>query len=537
MSSTQQLIFNCGGSHVSATLATVQPASVTFDGFAVEPLDYDASAEDQWLSAVAGAVRRLAGRGFKGKASIILPGFQLLTRTLKVPHVEAQRQAQVIAYEASNNMPYALHEVSWGYQIVHDDGVEVEVLLIFARRELVDGVCSAFIQAGISPMHVQAGSLMDLAGLRFLSGGDTGNALLINLGARSTNLLFASSETFLIRTITTGGNSLTQNIADNLGRPAAEAEALKIDAQELDERGDDPATATIVQNQTEAFIKKLNQEIKRSMVNFRRQPGASAPERIVICGRGAKLHGIVRSLEAAHKLSVETLDPTESIQTGGKVDQAALNVFRLSTVEIIGEATRIVDPQAPTVNLLPGDLQREMAFAKQKPFFAAAAAILALAAVPPLLYFGQAAAVAENQREELQGEIAPLRERHGQIVEIGEQAQIVADKINQLQRLVSTRSNWIAFLADLQRSLQQTEHVWLEALNWQGDTAERLQISGRILIFDWDPDDPTGSYQRAEQRFSALMNSFTSSDFIAGIENTRIDPDQPRILGFSATLV
>lgn len=539
MSDLQRLIFNCGGSHVSAALVSATPTSLKFEAFAVEPLDYDATADEQWLPAVGTAVRRLANRGpFKGKASIILPGFQLLTKTLKVPHVEASRQAQVIAFEAANNMPYALNEVSWGYQIVHDDGIEVEVLLIFARRELVDAVCHTFAHAGVQPEHIQAGSLIDLAGLRYLNGGDPGNCLMINLGARSTNMLFTSEETFLVRNITTGGCSLTQSIADNLGRPPAESEQIKINTEGVDERSDDAATQTIVQNNRDAFVKRLNQDIKRSMVNFRRQPGAVAPEKILLCGRGSHLYGLKDNLESTHRLPVEILDPESIVALGAKVDQGAFSVFKLAAIDVIGEAARLVDPTAPSVDLLPGEVRSQLSFDKQKPFYAAAAAILALVAVPPLLAFNQRAASIEDRAQALERQISPIEERHEAIMALRAEAEVVLEKTGRLERLVNTRSNWIAFLADLQASLEAVDHVWLEELSWQGDRAERLEVSGRMLIFDWDPNNPRESFRRAERRFRRLMDSFEDSEFVADVENTgNIDTDQPRILGFSCTFV
>ena len=54
------------------------------------------------------------------------------------------------------------------------------------------------------------------------------DVLLINIGARSTNLLFKNAAGgFFVRNIQLGGNSLTQNIADSLGKPFAQAEEIK----------------------------------------------------------------------------------------------------------------------------------------------------------------------------------------------------------------------------------------------------------------------------------------------------------------------
>jgi len=80
------------------------------------------------------------------------------------------------------------------------------------------------------------------------------------------------------------------------------------------------------------------------------------------------------------EVPVEKLDLSESIS----MSPAAAAVFQLhdhELVKCVGEAYRMVDLQAPTVNLLPQTFVDGMRFAAQKPFFVAAAALVALAAV------------------------------------------------------------------------------------------------------------------------------------------------------------
>ncbi len=535
-----RLIFNCASSHVSASVVSVASSTIKLEAYAVEPLLYDASAEEQWLPSVGAAVRRLVGKSaFKGRpASVILPGSQLLTKTLKVPHVEAARQAQVIAFEAASNIPYPLSDVSWGYQVVHDDGVEVEVLLIFALRKLVDAVCKTFGQAGVAVMHVQAGSLMDLGALRRESGGVLGNCLLLNIGARSTNLVFTSESTYLLRCINSGGHSLTQSIADSLGRPPAEAEALKEAFQGSEVDSEDAATQTILQNNVDSFLRRLNRDVKQSLVNFRRQAEASAPERILICGRGSLLPGLKASLEEAHRLPVSVFDPLDGIPLGNQVDHGALEMYRLASVELLGEAAQLLDHRAPSVNLLPVEVKERFAFAKQKPFYAVAAAILALAPVPLWLRFQEMTAAVAGAERQVAAMEMPLREIHGELIELSAQAEVVREKTQRLERLVNTRSNWIGFLSQLQSSLQETSHVWLDSLSWEGNTAERLKVRGRILIFDWNPDRPSEGFRNAEARFRRLKESFARSPFVSRVDdNDRIDTSVERILGFESTLL
>ena len=138
MSSSKQLIINCGASHVSAAAITTQSGSLQVDKLVSIDLDYDYSDDESWMDAVSSGLKELSSvHKFGGKASFILPGNQLLTKTFRIPHVEEGKRAQIIAFEAQQNIPYPLYEVVWDSQVVGDDGVETEEIGRASCRERV----------------------------------------------------------------------------------------------------------------------------------------------------------------------------------------------------------------------------------------------------------------------------------------------------------------------------------------------------------------------------------------------------------------
>ena len=104
-----------------------------------EILNYDYFNDDAWLGAVGVALHTLHHQHkFSGNASFIIPGNQVLTKTIRIPHVEESKRAQIIAFEAQQNIPYPLHEVVWDSQVVGDDGVETEVLFIACKSNTIE---------------------------------------------------------------------------------------------------------------------------------------------------------------------------------------------------------------------------------------------------------------------------------------------------------------------------------------------------------------------------------------------------------------
>ena len=129
MSSSNRLIINCGSSSLTAAVLSNQGGSLHLEKLYTESLDYDFSNDSGYAEALAEGLKSLVrSNGLSGKATFIISGHQVLTKTIRIPNVEAAKRAQIIAFEAQQNIPYPLHEVVWDSQVLGDDGVETEVL-------------------------------------------------------------------------------------------------------------------------------------------------------------------------------------------------------------------------------------------------------------------------------------------------------------------------------------------------------------------------------------------------------------------------
>ncbi|WP_269541799.1 pilus assembly protein PilM [Cerasicoccus fimbriatus] len=539
MSAAKKLIINCGAGHVTASVFSERNNSLVLESFAQQDLEYDLTEETEWLPVVMDAVRNVKGRVKGGdKATLIVPGYQLLTKLINVPHVDESKRAQIIAFEAQQKIPFPLNEVVWDHQVIADDGVETEVVVIAVKSEVINGFCTDLRKQGITPLDIEAASILDYNAYKYCYPGDEEDTLLINIGARSSNLLFINELGFFIRNITLGGNTLTQNLADSLGKNFVDAEQIKIaffsGQTSMDQ--DDPS-AQVLQTNAQNFQKKLSQEVTRSIVNYRRQRGAAAPKRILLTGRGSLLPGLAEQLEQSQRMPVHFFDPVASLEVGSNVDAVYLEEHQHVLSEVVGEAARMIDAEAVSINLLPQQLAEKMRFAKQKPFILIGAACLALATVPPIFGQMQAKAAYEKEARQLKTQAPPLQSLHTEIVDLQAQAESLRDDIGDLESLVNSRSNWIAFFSDLQERLQAVQDVWLEDLKLDRAASGNLDLSGRLLIKNWNPSEPTASYDQAYQRVNKLLESFKASEFISDVKDQNFDDSDPRILKFDFSLV
>lgn len=540
MSSTKNLIINCGAGHLTASVFSVNGGKLLLERFTHIDLEYDLSQEEQWPSAVSVALRSLPS-GFKGvgPTHFILPGYQVLTKLIKVPYVEESKRAQVITFEAMQQMPYPLHEVVWDYQVIADDGVEIEVVVIAVKREMINEFCRRMAQDGFPPARIGAASILDRNAYEITHGAENVDSLLIDIGARTTNLLFIGERGSYIRNISWGGNALTQGIADNLGVSFAQADKLKVAFFSGQTRmNDGDKNAEVFRQNAESFDRRLSQEVTRSVVNYRRQYSAPAPSRILITGRGSQLPGITEGLSAAQKVTVERFDPLAAVQIGAKVDKTELEVFRPSLNSVVGMAAiDLLGSKAYTVDLLPDELVQKMRIRRQKPFFLLAAACLALATVPPYLFWHENSSGSTKDTEAFSARARPLESLHRQISDLRKESEAISTSIGSLEGLVQSRANWIQFFADMQNRLEAVKDVWLEDLKLDAANPERLAISGRLLLRDYNPDRPEASATAGFARVNALLESLKSSEFVKDVSDRKFDDSNPRILGFNFVLV
>ena len=290
-------------------------------------------------------------------------------------------------------------------------------------------------------------------------------------------------------------------------------------------------------------MQRIGIELKRSILNYRRTGRVATPKKIYLTGRASLLSGFAEYLAEDQKMSVEYLDALANVSVSPKVNQALLTSCSSQVSELVGEAVRMLMPDAMGVNLLPRHIVEETEFARKRPLMLLSAAILALAVVPPFMYLSKALSSDKDFSEAFIKATPELEARYAKLQENEKIAKSYTEKIAGLEGLAKSKSNWINLFIDLEARLMEQKDVWLDNLRvvrtGEGKNQKyNLELTGRLLIREFNPDDPTAyDPTKAVERINKLLASFTSSSFIKKFENVRTDPSTPRILKFDFTLV
>lgn len=553
-------VVNLGAAHVSVSAFTAGPSGVTLERLVVQDLPAGLSGEEEWLSSAIETLRALVVQHeLKGTASVIVPGFLLLSKPLKVAQVEKERQAQIIAFEAQSAIPYPLSEVVWGSQILASDGVEAEVLLFALRAELATRIAEQVTAAGLRPTVIQAGPLLDSQSWRLASGDSADEVLIVHIGARTTNLTFVGPTGMSVQTATLGGNTVTQGFSDNTGNAFANAEALKVGffTGVIQLAESDPQTSALVTN-AQAFSRRLAQDINRRLINLKRTHPTRQPVRVILAGRAAQLPGLSEQLTETLRLPVESLDPLATVTLGPDINPEYVAAYRAQLSEPVGEAARMILSEPAGVNLIPTLIATRLAFDARKTLLLIAAALLAISPLPLGWFYAQAAAAAETKLAEIKGRESILGARRAELVTTREQVAALAAINAQLESVVVNRPNWNDFLVELQTNILATRHVWLEDLRTRRDplpaqpvvegeatsTAPKVQTRVLLTVRMLLPEVAVGkdaviNADTFRRRQRELVESLRKNSFVQAVPDAdiRADTSQPNLPRLTLTLV
>ncbi len=579
MRSPRVLAVDIGAGHVACGVFTVGASGrLVLQQFALEPHSSDPSHEARWAVEIAQSLGAVVARNrIAGAAAIAVPGHLALTKFVKTPSVAKEKRGKIVSFEAAENIPYPLEEVVWDYVVVADDGFDLEVMLTAVKFDAMEALCGASDAAGFPVEQATPAGLALCHAFRYNYPKVQEPVIVVNIGARTTNLLFLEGDRYYIRTLALAGNSVTQAVAEELRIDFASAETLKI--QVLSGRSDLPATSpsrAAVTKAATVFAQKLHLEITRSAVNHRRHSGGGAAAAVYLTGGGSLIEELPALLAERLKLPIERYQALKNVDLSADSRAAGAEAAAPVLADLVGLATHLVAKHETTASLLPPALTAALAFRKRTPLFIIAAALIVAALIPPIVYLHGVTTAMQERISQVDGQLMPLRAIEHRNAENIRQIEEATKQITALRGAYETKANWINFFADLQERLVKIEDVWLDkvqvvrppapepgavaeaAAQAAGDSGQatadpnlppdarpvtpeipkgpplRLTLSGRLL----DVANPQSKVSpQSLQRVKQLLASFTSSQFITAVENERFDPSQNGLLRFDFTLV
>ena len=317
---------------------------------------------------------------------VLLAGQQVFPRFVKIPAASGEMLGQLVAAEASEGLPFPLDQVVWDYQTLgNGPSGDLDVLIAAAKSDTSMDAAALAAGTGVPLELVDAAPLALYNAVRAARPADAGCTLVLDAGAKTTNLVFVEGGKVFMRTIPVAGNSVTAELARGLGADPAEAEEYKKQTGFVALGGTygvpDDETADRASKLIRNVATRLHSEVNRSINFYRSQQGGSAPDRVLLCGGSALLRHLDTFFREKLGVEVELFNPLAAIPTAP--DLALDDATVLSLAPSVGLARRACGKCPVEINLIPPGLAEDRRFRRRLPFFAIAVlgAVLALAAV------------------------------------------------------------------------------------------------------------------------------------------------------------
>ncbi|HEX2717468.1 MAG TPA: type IV pilus assembly protein PilM [Gemmatimonadaceae bacterium] len=280
---------------------------------AITPLLPDAIVEGEVMDPgiVSDAVRgALQAAGVKSKGVVIaVGGRDVIIKKIQIERVKEAQARELMRWEAEQHVPFDMESVELDFQILDPDGGgdDMQVLLVAAKRDLIENKLRILTDAGLNPAMVDVDAFA-LHNAFEVNHPDamSGIVSLVNIGHEVTNInILDDGVPILTRDIAVGTRRFREDLQRERGLGAEEADQLlqgydrsaHLDAV-IESRGEELAVGV---ERAAAFL-----------ASSARTGGALRG--VYTCGGGARIPGLTEWLANRLRVRVEQANPLANLK-------------------------------------------------------------------------------------------------------------------------------------------------------------------------------------------------------------------------------
>jgi type IV pilus assembly protein PilM len=472
---------------VLAEFRIIESTSLELVNYSVSPLGFDPETTlDPSAYIVSGIRDAMRSSGIRpGAVAVSVSGQMVFPRYVKLPPVTPDKISQIVKYEAQQNVPFPMDEVVWDYQLVGQETGELSVLLVAVKGDLVKNLTDCVEAAGLDPILVDVSPLALYNAVRYNYSDLPGCTMILDMGARSTNVVFVEGTKIFSRSIPVAGTMITKDVMKEFELSFEEAEQLKVahafvgfgGVYEGHEVGVADRTSKIVRN----IMTRLHAEVIRTINFYRSQQGGNQPGMVLLTGGCSVIPHVNTFLKDKLKTEVDFLNPFRNVAVSSSIesDKVASNLHLLG--EVVGLALRRTLSCPVEINLMPPALAARKVLQRRLPFFGLAAAGLVLTVLVFGLFLHRMSTLAEKRRDMVQGKLTVLESPNVRLGEFSKQKEQLYAKAADLNGLIVARTRWVFMINDLHQRL--APGMWLTSVRVMASkdvksTAIRLEVRG-----------------------------------------------------------
>jgi type IV pilus assembly protein PilM len=399
----------------------------------------------------------------KSKVRYAISGQSVFTRFVKLPPLQDDNVERIVTFEAQQHVPFPISEVVWDYEMIESSG-DKEVIIVAIKEDALDEINDTITGLGLTTIEVDVAPTALYNAYLHSYGIPDEPTLIIDIGAKTTNLLYVEGKRFFTRSVAIGGSTITSAIAKEYNISFPEAELQKINnglvalsgehTESMDEAH--AALAMVIRN----ALTRLPAEIARTTNYFRSQHGGSPPKKVILAGGGANLPYTLEFFQEKLNLPIDFFNPLNHVSIASGIDLEMLQLEAHTMGELIGLGLRGIGKSTINIDLVPSAVRTVRAEQRRKPFLISAAAILVAGFAGWTAFQYLAANKAEERSRtmsETQQSLAPVAAQIRGLIQKEKEMGIVADAYAKLE---SDHVLWFDLMNELSSAFA-SDAVWI----------------------------------------------------------------------------
>ena len=517
-----------------AVFESLKPTGLKLLKYAIAPLGVEPGDDTDTSAYIVSTVREMMREHDikPGPVLLSVSGKDVFPRFIKLPPAAHDKVDQIVQYEAQQNVPFPINEVVWDYQLIDSSDGSQSVMLVAMKTDVVKKITDCVEATGLDPEIVDVAPLALYNLVRFNYGESDTCTLVMDMGARTTNLIFIEKERSFTRSIPIAGNTITQELMKEFEIPFKDAEELKLAHAFVAFGGAVDGAESHVVNRVSKTVRsvmtRLHAEVSRSINFYRSQQNGRKPSLLLLCGGSCVIPQTDTFLREKLGLEVEFLNPFERITVSNSIsaEDIATKVHLLG--EVTGAALRKLFSCPMEIDLMPEHLVARKQFRAKIPFLIAVAVGLVLVVLVWWYYFLRLRVTSERNLAKLHEGAVAFDAVQGELNVLTAETDVVQKKADRLLYIVRARTQWIEIFDDLKNRM--VDGMWISSISPVLESRDGKQVISQLRItvigfIDKVPDAAT---------VGEFGNALKQSDFFTDdVDVERIVTPNEYSLGFT----
>jgi type IV pilus assembly protein PilM len=337
----------------------------------------------------------------------------------------------------------------------------LEVLLVAIKSDIVEGLFRVAEASGLRLQLADVSPASLCNAFRYNYGDLEDCTMLLDIGAKTSNLLFFEKGKVFSRSINLGANAITQDFANESKLKFDDAEKIKIAEGFVSlggayEEPDNPYQAAISKIARQ-FMTKLHIQVNQTLQFYRGQQGGAAPQRLFLSGGASIMPYTAQFFAEKLNVPVEYFNPFRNVQIASSVNLEELSRVAHSLGEVVGLGLRNLATCPVEMNLMPESTLRWQSFNQKKPFLIATVVSMVLVTFAVGLLLGKLAANKKAEIDRLTPQVEGLTGKMDKFKQTLAKREATKASGDQIAKWMTQRYFWGDFLGSLRTAVIHSE--------------------------------------------------------------------------------